>query len=74
MNPIQEIGEVVDRHGKVFFVDSMSAFGGVTFDFEACNIDYLVSSPTSALRVSLVFLSALPGGLRWNKPSAGRAR
>ena len=44
MNPIQDIGEVVNQHGKTYFVDSMSAFGGVAFDFRACQIDYLVSS------------------------------
>ena len=44
MNPIQEIGEVVARHNRIYMVDSMSAFGAVTFDFQACQIDYLVSS------------------------------
>lgn len=49
MNPVQEIGEVVAKHGKVFFVDSMSAFGAVEFDFESCNIDYLVSSANKCI-------------------------
>jgi len=49
MNPIQEIGEVVKRHGKTYFVDSMSAFGGVEFDFRACEIDYLVSSANKCI-------------------------
>ena len=44
MNPIQEIGEVVHRHERNYFVDSMSAFGAVPFSFSACHIDYLVSS------------------------------
>jgi len=49
MNPIQEIGEVVSKHEKVLFVDSMSAFGAVTFDFAAAKIDYLVSSANKCI-------------------------
>jgi 2-aminoethylphosphonate-pyruvate transaminase len=49
MNPIQEIGELVQRHGKRYFVDSMSAFGAVSFDFQACHIDYLVSSANKCI-------------------------
>ena len=49
MNPIEEIGAVVKRHEKVFFVDSMSAFGGIEFDFRACEIDYLVSSANKCI-------------------------
>ena len=44
LNPVREIGALVHRHGKRYFVDSMSAFGAVPFDFQACRIDYLVSS------------------------------
>jgi 2-aminoethylphosphonate-pyruvate transaminase len=49
MNPIQEIGEIVARHGKVYFVDSMSAFGAVEFDFRDCHIDYLISSANKCI-------------------------
>lgn len=48
-NPIQEIGRVVRKFGKAYFVDSMSAFGAVPFDFEACGIDYLVSSANKCI-------------------------
>ena len=44
INPIADVGAVVKRHGRVYFVDSMSAFGAVPFDFEACHIDFLVTS------------------------------
>ena len=44
INPIEEIGQVVKRHQKSYFLDSMSAFGAVLFDFEKCGIDFLVSS------------------------------
>ncbi len=49
MNPIEEIGNVVRKHGKTYFVDSMSAFGGVQFDFAACDIDFLVSSANKCI-------------------------
>jgi 2-aminoethylphosphonate-pyruvate transaminase len=49
MNPVQEVGEVVRQHGKVYFVDSMSAFGGVPCDLAASHIDYLVSSANKCI-------------------------
>lgn len=49
INPIEQIGQVVKRHHKVYFVDSMSAFGAVPFDFEKCNIDFLVSSANKCI-------------------------
>ena len=49
MNPIQEIGHVVREFGRTFFVDSMSAFGAVEFDFRASEIDYLVSSSNKCI-------------------------
>lgn len=49
MNPIEEIGRLVHGSGKRYFVDSMSAFGAVPFDFAACQIDYLVSSANKCI-------------------------
>lgn len=49
INPIEEIGEVVRKHQKTYFVDSMSAFGAVPFDFEKCAIDFLVSSANKCI-------------------------
>jgi len=49
MNPIEEIGQVVRKHDRRYFVDSMSAFGAVPFDFEACAVDYLVSSANKCI-------------------------
>ncbi len=49
INPIEEIGLLANRFGKRYFVDSMSAFGAVPFDFEACKIDYLVSSANKCI-------------------------
>jgi len=44
INPIKEIGEIVKRFGKDYFVDAMSSFGGVPFNLAECGIDYMVSS------------------------------
>jgi 2-aminoethylphosphonate-pyruvate transaminase len=49
LNPIEEVGRVARRHGALFLVDSMSAFGGVEFDLQACGIDYLVSSSNKCI-------------------------
>ena len=49
MNPIEKLGNVVRSHGRIYFVDSMSAFGAVQFDFQACEIDYLVSSANKCI-------------------------
>ena len=49
INPIQETGAACKRHGKTYFVDSMSAFGAVDFDIRACEIDYLVSSANKCI-------------------------
>lgn len=49
LNPIDRIGALARAHGKTFIVDAMSSFGGVPIDFEACRIDYLVSSPNKCL-------------------------
>ena len=36
MNPIAGIGDVAKKAGCTYFVDSMSAFGGVEFDLAGC--------------------------------------
>lgn len=49
MNPIEEIGQIVHQRGRRYMVDSMSAFGAVPFDMQACHIDFLVSSANKCL-------------------------
>jgi len=50
MNPIAEIGALAKAHGCVYFVDSMSAFGGVEFDFAGSQLDCLVSSANKCVQ------------------------
>jgi len=50
LNPLAEIAETVKRHGRVFLVDSMSAFGGIPFDMARLGIDFLVSSANKCIQ------------------------
>jgi 2-aminoethylphosphonate-pyruvate transaminase len=50
LNPIQEIGEIVKAHGKIYFVDAMSSFGGIPMDIADIGIDYLVSSANKCIQ------------------------
>ena len=50
MNPVAEIGAMAKAAGCIYFVDSMSVFGGVEFDFAASEIDFLVSSANKCVQ------------------------
>lgn len=49
INPIKEIGDLVRRYGRVYFVDAMSSFGGIPFNLSECNIDYMVTSANKCI-------------------------
>ncbi len=49
LNPIDSIGRVAKRFGKIFVVDAMSSFGGMPIDVAACGIDFLVSSSNKCI-------------------------
>lgn len=49
LNPINELGAVCRRHGRIYIVDAMSSFGGIPVDLRAAAIDYLVSSANKCL-------------------------
>lgn len=44
LNPLEDIGRIAQKHGKVFIVDAMSSFAGMPIAFERCGIDFLISS------------------------------
>lgn len=50
MNPLEAVAAIVNRHEKVFLVDSMSAFGGVPLDVAELGIDFLVSSANKCIQ------------------------
>lgn len=49
VNPVAEIGEIVHRHGRRYFVDAMSSFGAVPLNVSEAHIDYLVSSANKCI-------------------------
>jgi 2-aminoethylphosphonate-pyruvate transaminase len=49
INPIKEIGDIVKRYRKDYFVDAMSSFGAIPFNLAECGIDYLVSSANKCI-------------------------
>ena len=49
LNPTEATGAVAKRHGKVHVVDAMSSFGGMPIDFQACAIDFLISSANKCI-------------------------
>ncbi|SHJ80663.1 2-aminoethylphosphonate--pyruvate transaminase [Rubritalea squalenifaciens DSM 18772] len=50
MNPLEDIARLVKNAGRIFMVDSMSAFGGVPLDMEELQIDFLVSSANKCIQ------------------------
>jgi 2-aminoethylphosphonate-pyruvate transaminase len=44
LNDIAALGAVTKKHGRTYIVDAMSSFGSIPIDFEACAIDFLISS------------------------------
>lgn len=49
LNPIEEAGAIVKRHGRSFILDAMSSFGAIPIDFRVAEIDYLISSANKCL-------------------------
>lgn len=50
LNPLEEIAAIVKGHGRLFLVDSMSAFGGIPLDVAKVGIDFLVSSANKCIQ------------------------
>ncbi|MGD0939299.1 MAG: 2-aminoethylphosphonate--pyruvate transaminase [Terracidiphilus sp.] len=49
INPVKEIGEVVQRSGAAYIVDAMSSFGAIPVDLAASHIDVLISSANKCI-------------------------
>lgn len=49
LNPVERIGEIVQRHGREFIVDAMSSFGAIPLPLAAAGIDYLISSANKCI-------------------------
>ena len=49
INPIDEIGEIVARHGAWLIVDAVSSFGGMKTHPDDCHADIYVTGPNKCL-------------------------
>ncbi len=49
LNPIAEIGDVVERHGRAFLIDAMSAFGALEFDASNIRCDAVAASSNKCI-------------------------
>lgn len=49
VNQVEKIGEVVQRNGRVYFVDAMSSFGAIPLNLARAKIDFLVSSANKCI-------------------------
>lgn len=49
INPIEEIGTIVNKFGQRYFVDAMSSFGAIPLNLAEGEIDYLVSSANKCI-------------------------
>lgn len=50
LNPLAAIARIVKGQGRIFLVDSMSAFGGIPLDVAALGIDFIVSSANKCIQ------------------------
>jgi 2-aminoethylphosphonate-pyruvate transaminase len=49
VNPIEDIGAVVERAGAAYIVDAMSSFGAIPLDLAASQVDFLISSANKCI-------------------------
>ena len=50
LNPVEEIGACVRKHGREYIVDAMSSFGGIQLTMESTSADYLISSANKCVQ------------------------
>lgn len=50
LNDIEQIGEVVKKHNRIYIVDAMSSFGGIPIETDEIDIDFLVSSSNKCIQ------------------------
>lgn len=49
LNPIDQLGSVVQKHSRSYIVDAMSSFGALQIDIKKWGIDYLISSANKCI-------------------------
>jgi len=73
LNPVEDIGRIVQAFGRVYIVDAMSSFGGIPMDVAALGADFLISSANKCIQgvPGFAFVIARRAEL---ERTAGRAR
>jgi 2-aminoethylphosphonate-pyruvate transaminase len=49
LNPVEQIGKLVERHGRRLLVDAMSAFGAIALDSRTCTFDAVAASSNKCI-------------------------
>jgi 2-aminoethylphosphonate-pyruvate transaminase len=72
LNPIEAIGRLAKAHGKVFLIDSMSAFGALPLDARTAHFDAVAASSNKCIEgvPGLAFVIADPRVLENTKGNA----
>ncbi|SVA28702.1 uncharacterized protein METZ01_LOCUS81556 [marine metagenome] len=50
LNPVEAVGKIVRRLGRVFILDAMSSFGGIPMSMELTGAHYLISSANKCIQ------------------------
>ena len=50
LNPVEAVGKIVRRYGRVFILDAMSSFGGIPMSMESTGANYLISSANKCIQ------------------------
>ncbi|MBC8458057.1 MAG: 2-aminoethylphosphonate--pyruvate transaminase [Deltaproteobacteria bacterium] len=50
LNPIEKIGRIVKKYGKIYFVDTISSFGGIPMDVDELDMDFCVGSANKCIQ------------------------
>ncbi len=50
LNPAQEAGRIVRRHGRVYILDAMSSFAGIPMDMAGVGAHFLISSANKCIQ------------------------
>ena len=77
LNPLDAIGRVVKKHGKLLLVDAVSSFAGVAVTAASCQADLFITGPNKCLGcppgLSLVAVSDAAWLKMESNPAAPRA-
>src|SRR5688572_6523518 len=49
LNPVNDVGALCKKHGKMFFLDSISAFGGEELDLAGAGVDFMACTANKCL-------------------------